>query len=137
MNTKNDIQDELFHEDFRDSLRHLVKALGGMEAVGADLWPSKTRHAAGSWLSDCLNAERPAKLDLEDLQALLRMGRKAGCHTAMFFLADACDYQRPALAVPKSPESQALERIARLAHEQAQAQRELDRIRNEQVRAIR
>ena len=120
-------QDDLFHEDWRDALVHLVKALGGYEAVGADLWPSKSRKAAGSWLYDCLNIDRPAKLDLEDVEALLRLGRDRGCHVAMHMLADGTNYERPAAVAPKSPRAELLERQAAHAAEIARLQREIDR----------
>lgn len=91
----------LFHEDWRDALRHLVKALGGFEAVGADMWPTKTRKAAGNWLSDCLNPERAAKLDIEEIEALLRLGREAGMHIGIHFLCDALCYTPPTTVDPK------------------------------------
>ncbi len=94
-------QDELFHEDWRDALKHLVKALGGFDTAGAELFPKKTRKSAGSWLSDCLNEERPAKLDLEDIQALLLMGRAIGCHIGIQFLCDATNYTTPTTIEPK------------------------------------
>lgn len=121
-------QDELFHEDWRDALRHVVKALGGYEAVGIVLYPTKTRKAAGNWLSDCLNPERAAKPELEDIEALLRMGREAGCHTAMHILADRTNYERPKAAAPKSTKCVLLEQQAIHAAEQARLQREIDRL---------
>lgn len=121
-------QDELFHEDWRDSLRHLVKALGGVEVAGKDLFPNKTVKAAGSWLSDCLNPERPAKLDLEEVEVLLRMGRENGINTGMHFLCDGVGYDRPHPSTPKSPKSLLLEKQVALAKESAQIQREIDRL---------
>ena len=106
-------QDKLFHEDWRDALRHLIKALGGFEAVGADLWPNKTRKAAGSWLSDCLNDERPAKLDLEDLQALLYLGRVRGVHIGMHYLCEATLYRTPDTISSKEQAVDVEERISR------------------------
>lgn len=111
---------ELFHDDFRDALRHTVKALGGYDAVGADLWPGKTRKAAGAWLSDCLNPERPAKLDLEELSHVLRMARERGIHTGMHQLAEETGYARPEIA-PQLTEAQKLAaRRVKLSHELAQ-----------------
>lgn len=121
-------QDELFHEDWRDALTHLVKALGGYETVGADLYPNKTRKAAGNWLFDCLSDDRPAKLDLDDIEALLRMGRKAGCHTALYILCDRTDYVRPEPSAPKSKKTLLLEQQAALAAALARNQRDLDRM---------
>lgn len=94
-------QDELFHEDWRDALRHLVKAMGGFEAVAVELWPHRSRKAAGNWLSDCLNPERAAKLDLEEIEALLRMGRARGCHIGLHVLCDETDYARPTTIEPE------------------------------------
>jgi len=56
--------------------------------------------AAGSWLSDCLNVERPAKLDIEDIEALLKMGRAKGCHIGITFLCEVCDYTAPTTIEP-------------------------------------
>lgn len=133
MNSRDQMQDELFHEDWRDALKHLVKALGGFDAAGAALFPHKTRHAAGSWLSDCLNEERPAKLDLEDLQALLRMGRDAGCHTGMYELCDAINYERPPPAAARSRRTEICDRMAEIAKEQSRLAHELDLIEGAKV----
>lgn len=127
------MQNEMFdfeHEHWRDALRHTVKAMGGFEAVGAELFPNKTRKAAGNWLSDCLNEERSAKLDLEEIQGLIALGRSRGVHTAMYELCDSTDYQRPKPATPKSPRTEILEKIAACKDRELQLQRELDRIDN-------
>lgn len=124
------IQDRLFHEDWRDSLRHVVKALGGYETVGADLWPNKTRKAAGNWLYDCLSDERPAKLDLEDIEALLKRARDEGIHTGMYFLAKAAGYEHPEPAAPKSPQAILLDKYETKLRELRVVQDELDRMNN-------
>ena len=98
---------ELFHDDFRDALRHAVKALGGYDTVGSDLWPAKTRKAAGAWLSDCLNPERPAKLDLEEIVRIVAQARAEGVHFAMHQFCDETGYTRPEIA-PKRTQSQQL-----------------------------
>lgn len=126
-------QEPLFHEDWRDSLRHVVKALGGFEAVGADLFPNKTRKSAGNWLSDCINPERPAKLDLEDIEALLRLGREQGVNTATFHLCDSIGYTRPQLAAVKSPKTLLMEKDAALAAQRAEIQREIDRLESAEL----
>ena len=97
------LQDQLFHEDFRDALKHLVKALGGYEAVGLELWPAKSMKAAGGWLRDCLELDRPAKLDLEEVVKLLKMGRERGIHCAIHKLTDDLGYDHPDIAPTKTP----------------------------------
>ena len=89
-------QDPLFHEDFNDALTSLVKALGKMDAVASHLWPTKAN--GGRYLSDCLNPDRDAKLSLDDVVALLKMGRERGIHWAMHKLCDVAGYQAPAIA---------------------------------------
>lgn len=108
---------ELFHDDFRDALRHAVKALGGYDAVGADLWPAKSRKAAWAWLSDCLNPERPAKLDLEEVIQILRMARVKGVHCAIYQLCDDTLYGHPPIVSPKTPLEEKAERLQRIAAE--------------------
>lgn len=110
-------QQALIHEDWRDAMRHLVKALGGYDAVGIDLWPGKTRKAAGAWLSDCLNPERPAKLDLEEIQALLALGRARGVHLGLHFLCDELGYGRPAPVEPEDQVGELVRQQARLLDE--------------------
>ena len=104
-------QGELIHEDWRDALRHVVKALGGMEAVGIEIWPGKTRKAAGAWLSDCLNHERPAKLDLEELQQLLQLAREKGIHLGLYFLCDDLGYSHPSPTEPLDQEAEIARQI--------------------------
>lgn len=99
-------QDKLFHEDWRDALKHVVKALGGYDAVGIELWPSKTRKAAGAWLSDTLNPERPAKLDLEEIQHLLQLAREKEIHVGIFQLVDDLGYTRPSPRDPQDVEGE-------------------------------
>lgn len=132
-------QDELFHEDWRDALRHVVKALGGCEAVGVDLWPTKTRKAAGNWLSDCLNGDRPAKLDLEEIEAILKMGRERGVHTGMYILADRTGYDNPHPKTPTSERARIAARRAELAAQLVEIERDYDRLvaaEDAQVRRI-
>lgn len=121
-------QDELFHEDWRDSMKHLVKALGGQQVVGIEVWPSKTREAAGSWLSDCLSRTRDAKLDLEEILLILKMGRERGLHCGNYTLQDSIGYERPSEAALKSPKTLLLEKQAQLAADVAKIQRDIDRI---------
>ena len=134
-------QQDLIHEDWRDALRHVVKALGGMEVVGADLWPGKTRKHAGTWLSDCLNPERAAKLDLEELIALMRMARAKGVHLPVHFLCDELGYARP---TPVEPADQAAELARQLDATVARAEALAVRLQRvqmtgavHQVRALR
>ncbi len=121
----------LFHENFNDALRHAVKALGGFEVVGSDLWPTKGRKAAGILLSDILNPERAAKFDIDDLVGLLRLARDRGVHCAMQQLCIDAGYKTPEIAAaPTKRQTIAAQRqrlaaeFARLADEEAALERE-------------
>lgn len=130
-------QDELFHEDFRDALKHLVKALGGFEAVGLELWPAKSMKAAGNWLRDCLDPERPAKLDLEEVVRLLRMGRERGVHCAMHQLADETGYARPDIAPQQSEAQKIAARMQAITREFAHLADEMAAISQGKVADLR
>lgn len=94
------MQHELFHESLTDALRDLVRALGGTKKVGAAMRPEKMPDEAGRWLNDCLNAERREHLTPEQLQWLLREGRRIGCHAAMAYLNTDAGYGQPAPVEP-------------------------------------
>lgn len=94
-------QGALFHEDIYDALRAAIKALGGTKAVGAKLWPEKTIADARSFLDDCLNKDRPAKLSPEHVLLLLRWAKDAGFHEAMAYVCAESGYASPQPIEPK------------------------------------
>lgn len=86
-------QQALFHEDVNDALRSAIKACGGTKAVAAKLWPEKTMNDAHSYLNDCLNVARPAKLSPEQVLLLLKWAHEQGYHGAMHYIAQECGYE--------------------------------------------
>lgn len=88
-------QPELFHETLNDALREIVDLLGGAKKVAPAMRPEKTVDAGARWLLDCLNPDRDHRLDPDQVQWLLREGRRIGCHSAMRFLARECGYAEP------------------------------------------
>ena len=50
-------------------LEDVVRSLGGSKAVAPKLWPEKSVLDAQKTLCDCLNDDRPAKLDFAQVQA--------------------------------------------------------------------
>lgn len=121
-------QEALFYESFSDAIRDVIRAVGGMKSVGCKLWPEKTPEAAQSFLSDCLNENRPAKLSPEQVLLLLGMGRAKGCHAAMNYLARETGYSDPA---PIEPEDER----ARLQREFIEAQKNMSRLADRMERA--
>lgn len=110
-------QDGLFYEDWRDSFRHLVRALGGPKKVGGMLRPSMSAASAANWVNDCLNPARDSNFDLEEIAKILRAGREAGIHCAMYQLCDELLYARPPIVAPKSPLEEKAERLQKIAAE--------------------
>ena len=89
------MQMNLIHESVNDALGTLVAALGGAKKVGLLLWPEKSADAAAGMLRDCLNPTRKERLTPEQTLFLLRLGRQAGCHVAMRYIASECGYTTP------------------------------------------
>lgn len=87
-------QPNLFGDTIHDALEALVAALGGMKRVGFELWPDDGPERAGQHLRDALNPKHRTNLPPEKLMALLRMGHKAGIHSAFDFICDDLEYKR-------------------------------------------
>ena len=88
-------QNELFHEDFRDALRHCISALGGPKSVGSELWPSVGVEQARTRLNNCLDINRAEKLDLDEVIWILKASRKKRVHSAIAHLLSECGYAPP------------------------------------------
>jgi len=84
-----------FFESLNDSLRELVRALGGHKKIGPMLWPEQPQDQAANRLRDCLNPDRREKLSPEQFVFLLKLGREAGYHGAMAFIASDTGYETP------------------------------------------
>jgi hypothetical protein len=87
-------QPNLFGDTVFDALESLVAALGGMKRVGYALWPDDGPEKAGQHLRDALNPKHRTNLPPEKFMELLRMGHKAGIHSAFDFVCDELEYQR-------------------------------------------
>ncbi len=88
-------QPALFHESLYDALKDCVRAIGKPAEVGKAMRPEKSSDEARTWLTNCLNPDRPEKLDPEQVMWILREARKIGCHAGMTFLARDCGYADP------------------------------------------
>lgn len=113
----------LFYDNIHKALNVLVAFCGGSKDVAAQLWP--TKKDAEKWLSDCLNPDRQAKLDLEEFLALLRMARERGFHGAMEFLAAECGYSKP---IPADPEDESNELRRDIRDQMQQLNQRLERL---------
>lgn len=93
-------QDRLFYDDVYQVLSEVVTRVGPKE-VAYRLWPTKKNGYA--WLRECLDPDKPGKLDPQEFIAILKMGREIGIHWAMEHICDESGYER---ALPKSPEDE-------------------------------
>lgn len=109
--SQSDAQLNLVHEDIFEALKSLVAAMGGAKKVGPRLYPQKTESAARQQLHDCLNTDRDHELGVQRLFTLLKWGREAGAHIALYWLCDELGYTRPQ---PIEPEDQAAEILRRV-----------------------
>lgn len=102
-------QPALFHESLYDALKDCVRAIGKPCEVGKAMRPEKSQDEARTWLSNCLNPDRPEKLDPEQVLWLLREARKVNCHAAMAYIDRECGYADPQPIEPED-EKAALQR---------------------------
>lgn len=125
------MQMQLINETWREALQDVVKACGGHKRVGVLLWPEMESRpeAAGNKLRDHLDADRREKLSLEQILLLMRLGRQAGVHSAMNFLADELGYTRPTPVSREDSETRLLGAIETASATLTKAMRELDMMR--------
>ena len=91
----------LWFDDIYGALRGFVSFAGGSKVIGPLIFPSKGEKAAG-WLDDCLNPDRSAKLDPEELIHMLKLARDRGFHGVMEYIAEQGDYE----AKPREPKDE-------------------------------
>ena len=116
------------HYSLGDALRAVIDECGGPATVGKVLRPEKTQDTARSWVIHCCTEDCSDKFSLEQVEVLLEMGRRAGAHDAMEYLARRCAYRRPE---PIEPEDRQAEIIAAI-HERLEDVAEL---KNDLIRA--
>ena len=127
-------------ETMNDLLVDVINSLGGSKVVGVRLWPELLVEAAQRKLLDCLNPERPARLDPEQVLYLFYLARAKGVHTPMEFLSTRLSYQAP-IPQQSSGEKAELQRkfIESVADMQQLLERinQLDAVDQPRVRAVR
>jgi hypothetical protein len=112
-------QQPLFFEDVYDAFRHICRTIGPKKA-GQSLFPQKDPEAAARSLADSLNAHRGEKLDLEQIVLLLRLGKDAGCHTAIEYLCSSAGYSKPTPIDPDDERAELQRQLIRVITEHRQ-----------------
>lgn len=85
------------------ALEAVVTAMGGSKVVAPLLWPEKGVDEARRLLCDCLNDDRPAKLDFAQVLFILKMARRRGIHTGIEYISGHLGYSVP---TPIDPEDE-------------------------------
>lgn len=106
-------QSDLWDETIFDALGGAVQAAGGTKRVAAKLWPTLDPTTAASRLRGALNTEHVQKLDPDEFVAIGAIGKEAGTHRVMEFLARAWGYEVRPLAPEET--KKAATRARRLA----------------------
>ena len=131
-------QAQLFYEDIFDVVRAAVQAIGGAKSVATRLWPHMPLAEAHHKLLNSLNRERPEKLCIEELVAVLRMAREVGFHQAKHWIDDAAGYEPSAPMDPKVERDRLAEEFALLRQAIQKAERTMERLVVEPpVRAVK
>lgn len=100
---------QLFHESWIDALREVIAACGGARQVAGKLWPEKSPDAAQRLLLDCLNDNRPERLDPDRLCMVMRMGRDIGCHAGADWLLRHLGYEDSKVVQPQDQQAKLMQ----------------------------
>ena len=92
----------LWIDSWQDGVRAIAQRIGTKELCYRVWGESKS----ANWLSDCLNPDRAAKLDPDELIAILKIGREIGVHVLMHHICQQANYSEPQ---PKNPEDERAE----------------------------
>jgi hypothetical protein len=84
----------LIVDSLNDAVRDTCRAIGFNE-IALELWPKKGPKEAARYLNDCLNPERPHKLDGEEILYIAKRGRETGIHLIAGFICMEAGYGPP------------------------------------------
>jgi hypothetical protein len=129
-------QTPLFCETISEALKEAVKALGGPKKVGEKLRPEMAADAAGRWLSDCLNPECRAKLDLDQALWVLREARKVNYHGAMNFICSDTGYANPQPIEPEDEKAKLMREFIEATKQQTRNVERLERLSQTGLKAV-
>lgn len=105
--------------DWNDAIDGVVHALGGYKKVGVMLRPELEEKgpAAAQWLRDCLNPDKPERLNPDQVFLLLRIARAAGYHAAKHWMDAELGYEQGRPLKPQDEAADLTRHCADLARE--------------------
>lgn len=130
-------QGALFYEDIFDVVRAMVQAAGGAKVVASKLWPNMPLAEAHRKLLDCMNRGRPEKLCIEEFLAVVRMAREANFHQGKHWIDADTGYQPTPPTDPVVERDRLAERVAQLAEATKDVQRQMERLGQQGIRAVK
>lgn len=92
---------EALSHDCRAIAAHAGNAKAWAKEVGHMLWPEKEADEAGRLLHNCLNAERPEKLDPQQVMIVIAKAREAGSYNTLHHICDQTLFTKPAPITPE------------------------------------
>jgi hypothetical protein len=98
-------QPSLFVDSLNDAVRDTARAIG-VKIIAKELWPEKTVEDAARYLNDCMNPDRPQKLDGEQILFIARRGRDVGCHLIVGFINMDVGYAAPTPVDPQDTKAE-------------------------------
>lgn len=107
------MQPVLYCESIGDAIAEAIRSAGGAKSVAGCLWPALPLAQAHSKILDCLNADRPAKLSPDEVMAIAKLARGAGCDAIVKFMALEIGYAPPVVMAPASQAAVLLAAIER------------------------
>ena len=115
-------------------LESVVRDLGGSKLVAPLLWPEKGVEEARRLLCDCLNDDRPAKLDFAHVIFILRLARQRGIHTGMQYLCAELSYADPQPIEPKDEIADLIRQYLTRREQEAASNTRLERMLEQHLR---
>jgi len=106
-------QTSFIPDTFEDALGAAVQTAGGHKRVAAKIRPALDQASAAAWLRACLNTDHAQKPDPSEIVAMMRIGKEAGDHTPMEYLAGVLGYEIKVLSPIESKKR--AKRVRRLA----------------------
>lgn len=125
--------------DWNEALDGVVHALGGFKKVGVMLRPELADKpiAAAQWLRDCLNPDKPERLNPDQVFMLLRLARAADYHAAKHWMDAELGYEQGRPLKPADEASALQTRGADLVRELRTITERLERLSQPPLSAVR
>jgi hypothetical protein len=124
--------------DWNEALDAVVHALGGFKKVGVMLRPELGEKplAAAQWLRDCLNADKPERLNPDQVFMLLRLARAENYHAAKHWMDAELGYEQGRPLKPADEAASLQQRGADLVRELRTITERLERLSQPPLAAV-